>query len=386
MQSKALEGVKVLDFTWVAAGPLAIRYLAQSGATIVKVGSAKRRGGTSGFSVNKDAQGPRVSLETNKFNIAINLNNPKGIMVAKRLVAWADVVAENFRPGVMEKWGLGYEDLRSINPSIIMFRTCAEGQTGPDAGQPALGTTLQSVSGFTFLTGWPDRDPSPPWGAYTDLIAPPFGAAMLIAALDYRARTGKGQCLDLAQSEASMHLLTPAILDYTVNGRSATRIGNSCPYAAPHGAYHCAGDDRWCTIAVFNDEEWRAFCKAIGEPKWTNETRFATVVERKKNEADLNKLIERWTINLTAEEVMILLQEHGISAGIAENAADLVQDPQMKVSGFIKRDIASKLSRTPYDLSCPDPQIGENTEYVCLYLLDMSIEELAELTNAGALD
>ena len=404
MQEKALEGVKVADFTWVAAGPLTTNYLAQCGATVVKIESLSKPDGIRTFPPNKGNQAGAnrsflFSMENaNKLSMALNLNHPKGIDIAKRLVAWADIVAENYRPGTMERWGLGYEDLIQINPSIIMFSSSAQGQTGPDAGMGATGITLQSLSGFTNLTGWPDRGPAPPWGAYTDLTAPAFGAAALMAALDYRDRTGKGQFLDLSQYEAGLHYLAPAIIDFFVNGRCATRNGNECSYTAPHGVYRCDGEDRWCSIAIFCGKEWKAFCEAIGQPEWTKDPKFETMAGRKENEEELNKLVEEWTITKTPEDVMHLLQEHGISAGIVQNAADLFQDPQIKERESLKqmehdeigplshRGVAFKLSRTPCELNTPGPCLGQHTEYVCRELLGMSDEEFIDLINEEALE
>lgn len=401
---RALEGVKVADFTWVAAGPLTTVCLAQCGATVVRVESRTRLDGQRTFPPNKDGiPGHNRSLmfssnNANKYGMTINLNHPKGFEVAKRLIAWADIVAENYRPGTMERWGLGYEDLKRINPSIIMFRSSAQGQTGPRARMGTIGNTLQSLAGFTSLTGWPDRDPAPPWGAYTDETVIGLGVAMIVAALDYRVRTGKGQCLDLSQVEASLHYLGPAILDYVVNGRCASRGGNSCPYTAPHGVYRCMGDDRWCAIAVFDDEEWKAFCKTIGKLEWTTDPKFATVIDRKRNEAELNRLIEEWTVKHTAEEVMVLMQESDISAGLVENAADLLQEPQLKERAFywwlnhdemghvLHAGAAFKLSKTPWELNMPGPCLGQHTEYVCREFLGMSDEEFVELLNIGAFE
>jgi benzylsuccinate CoA-transferase BbsF subunit len=258
---KALEGVKIADFSWVAAGPLTTTCLAEFGATVVRVESMSRPDGQRTFPPNKDGiLGINRSFEfsadnLNKYGMTINMKNQDGMKVARKLIAWADIVAENFRPGQMEKWKLGHEDLKKINPSIIMFRSSAQGQTGPYAKMGMTGIQLQSWTGFTSLTGWPDRDPAPPWGAYTDLTVPGLGVAIICAALDYRNRTGKGQCLDLSQFEASLHFLAPSILDYTINECVASRMGNTCVYAAPHGIYRCKGEDRWCTIAIFEDKE-----------------------------------------------------------------------------------------------------------------------------------
>jgi benzylsuccinate CoA-transferase BbsF subunit len=404
MDRKALEGIKVIDFTWAAAGPLTMSYLAQSGATIVKVESKSRVDGSRTLAPNKDGiAGLNRSLtftadNSSKLSMALNLKHPKGIDVLKRLISWADVVAENFRPGTMEKWGLGYDVLSAINPSIIMFRSSARGQTGPDSTVGETGITLQSISGFTYLTGWPDRNPSPPWGAYTDLTAPALGAAMLIAALGYRARTGKGQCIDLSQYEAGLYYLSTAILDYFTNGRVAARNGNASPTAAPHGAYRCAGDDRWCTISVFNEAEWETFCNVIDEPGLTADPRFSTLTNRKKNEDELNALIEKWTVRLPPEEVMALLQSRGISAGVVQTAEDIYNDPQIKARGVLKRlnhdelgpvyhrNIGFKLSKTPVEVGSPGPLFGQHTEYVCRNFLKMPDQEFIELFNDGVFE
>jgi benzylsuccinate CoA-transferase BbsF subunit len=399
---KALEGVKIADFTWVAAGPLTTVHLANYGATVVRVESATRPDGMRTFPPNKDnIPGVNRSLlfaheNGNKFSATFNLNDPKGMDVAKRLIAWADVVSENFRPGQMEKWGLGYENLVKINPSIIMFRSSAQGQTGRYSRLGTIGNNLHSLTGFTYITGWPDREPVPPWGAFTDVTVPTMGVAMIAAALEYRDRTGEGQCLDLSQYEASLHYLAPAILDYEVNGRVAGREGNSCSYAAPHGVYRCKGDDRWCSIAVFDDKEWNSFCDVLGRPPWTDSPDFSTLLARKENESKLNFLVEKWTMHHEAEEVMTLMQDADISAGLVENGADMLYDPQFQERGFyqrlnhsemgdvIHRGAASQLSETPWAFDRPSPCMGEHTEYVCREFLKMSDEEFVELLNSEA--
>lgn len=404
MDQRALEGVKIADFTWAAAGPLTMSYLAHCGATVVKVESGTKSIGSRSFPP-PGGQGGMISSimfsndNSDKLSITINMKNDKGIEIAKKLVAWADVVAENFRPGTMEKWGFGYEELKKINPSIIMFRSSARGQTGPDAKVAENGITLQSQTGFTYLTGWPDMDyPSPPWGAYTDLTAPALGAVMLIGALDYRARTGKGQYLDLSQFEAGLQYIAPAILDYNVNNRRAVRMGNSSSYAVPHGVYPCSGDDRWCAIAVFNDKEWMSFCHVIDMTEWLDDPKFDTLISRKKNEQELDRLISEWTVGHSAEDLMNMLQESGISAGVVENSYDLINEPQLKERNFFKQLEHEKLgsvthhgtgfilSRTPCEVQTPGPQLGQHTEYVCKELLGIGEDEFGDLLNNGALE
>ena len=229
MSEEAFHGLKIADFTWAAAGPLGTKYFADHGALVVRVESSKRPCPVRLSAPYKDGvpginrSGYYAFYNTNKYSLALDLTSPKAIEVAKRLIAWADVVVESFTPGTMERLGLGYEELRKIKPDIIMLRCCAQGQTGPDARHPSFGFQLVGLSGFTNLTGWPDLSPQQPWGAYTDLIAPRFAASALLAALIYRSKTGRGQCLDLSQFEASLHFLAPVILEYLVGHAIASR-------------------------------------------------------------------------------------------------------------------------------------------------------------------
>ncbi|MBN1849385.1 MAG: CoA transferase [Deltaproteobacteria bacterium] len=402
MCRQALEGVKIADFTWAAAGPLTMSYLAHGGATVVKIESGTRSGASRSFPPRGGEGGMISSMmfsndNSDKLSISINMKNPRGVEVAKKLVLWADVVAENFRPGTMEKWGLGYAELKKINPSIIMFRSSARGQTGPDSKVAENGITLQSLTGFTSLTGYPDKnDPTPPWGAYTDLTAPALGAVMLIGALDYRAKTGKGQCLDLSQLEAGLQFLAPAILDYHVNHLCARRMGNASSYGVPHGVYRCSGNDRWCAIAIFDDREWKAFCRIMDKPEWLDDPRFATAIARKKNESELDHLINEWTVKHPVEEIMNLLQDNNISAGIVENSADILNDPQIKerqffeklehphLGSFFHHGVGFRLSKTPCNPRTPGPILGQHTEHVCRELLGLGKDEYENLVDAGA--
>ena len=212
---------------------------------------------------------------------------------------------ENFTPGVMDKWGLGYEALTKIKPDIIMVRQNGFGIEGPYKNLAAFGMILAAIAGIPNYIGWPDRGPLPVGvGAYTDCISPRFASAALIAALDYRDRTGKGQLIDLAQFETALYFLLPGLLDAAVNEREPVRNGNAVAHAAPHNVYPCKGKERWCTIAVTNDAQWMALCKAIGKPDLATDPRFDTLQHRKENETALDAVIEAWTIDRTPEEVM----------------------------------------------------------------------------------
>jgi crotonobetainyl-CoA:carnitine CoA-transferase CaiB-like acyl-CoA transferase len=326
MMEKLLKGLKVLDFTTVIAGPFITKILTAYGARVIKIESRARPGLFRQFGPYQDdilrpynpwfnRGGGFGFWNTGKLSVALNLVHPKGVELAKKLVTWADVVVENFAGGVIKRMGLGYEELRKVKPDIIMLSSCMQGQTGPHANHPGYGTQLVNLAGFSNISGWPDREPAN-IGAYTDYLAPRFSVLAIMAALEYRCRTGKGQYIDLSQYEGGLHFMAPLILDKAVNHRVAYRMGNHSPTAAPHGAYPCRdrNQERWCAIAVYTDEEWKAFCRVIGVPAWTRDEKFSTLQARRQNEEELNNLIERWTINMSSEGVEERMREAEIPA------------------------------------------------------------------------
>ena len=403
MQNKLLEGIRVADFTWVLTGPLITSTLSAYGAEVIKIEGRSRpdlfritapfKDGIQG--VNR---GGRFNWSnTGKLSIALNLGHPQGVEIAKKIIARSDIVVENFSGGAMENMGLGYEELQKVKPDIIMLSTCMQGQTGPHATHPGFGNQLTALSGFNYITGWPDRQPVP-LGAYTDNIAPHFNVVLILAALDYRRRTGRGQYFDLSQYEAGVHFMAPLILDYAVNHRVAKRMGNRCPYAAPHGVYRCRGEDRWCSIAVFNDEEWASFCRVIGNPEWTSNPKFTTFLARKENEDELEKLIEEWTSNYSAEEVMTLMQTGRVSAGVVRNFQEILEDdPQLKhrhshcklehseIGEYIAPGPLFKLSGSACEVQ-PAPLLGQHNEYVLKDILGLSDDEVANLVIDGVIE
>jgi crotonobetainyl-CoA:carnitine CoA-transferase CaiB-like acyl-CoA transferase len=402
MSKSPFEGIKVLDFTWIGVGPYSVNHLAYFGATTIKVESAARpdpvRLGTpykDGIAGMERSYYFAFAQMVKKYDITLNLNSPKGREVGKKLVQWADVIAESFTPGTMEKWGLGYEDVKKIKPDIIMLRSCMHGQTGPLAKQAGTGFTLTALSGLDSVTGWPDRPLSGLYGAFTDLIVPSINGFCLVAALDYRRRTGKGLLLDLSQHEVSMPCIGPVIMDYIVNMRQPKTNGNRLDYACPHGIYRCKGNDRWCAIAVFDDTEWKSFCKILGNPDWTRDPRFATLLNRKQNEDEIDKHIEEWTISRTPEEVTAMLQAAGVGAGMAANTEDMNNDPQLKnYHCFHELDHPDMgklsfyhppgftMSQAEYQMHRP-PLLGEHNEYVYTDLLGIPDEEFVKLMEEG---
>jgi len=400
MSRQVFEGLKVVGFVQAGVGPSTLKVLNDHGAVVVRVESIHRpdnlrlaypfqdnipginRGGHFAFANN------------DKLSMSLNLKHPRSRGVVAKLLEWADILVENYAPGVMARLELSYEDVKKINPSIIMISLSQQGQTGPHSLLPGYGPQLQGLAGFCELTGWPDRPPSLVSRSYPDYIAPRYGVIALIAALDYRRRTGKGQYIDISEYEVSVHWLVPAILDYTVNRRNQSRSGNRCPYAAPHGAYPCRGQDKWCVITVFTDEQWKAFCRVIGNPEWTKGEKFGTLLARKRSETELDRFVGDWTIEHTAQEVMTMMQEAGVPAGVVRDSQEVVDYcPQLKHRHFFwelyhpemgrvtNRGPSFILSETPAELRKAAPCLGEHTQYVCQELLSMPDEEFIELLN-----
>jgi len=404
MAKYIFDGVKVVDFGWVGVGPASAAALAGHGATVVRIESSLRpetlrlagpfKDGIPGINRSVFFTGANAS----KYGITLNLNHPKALDVAKRLVRWADVVTSGYTPGVMERWGLSYEEIRQVKPDVIMLSTCMQGQTGPHKLYRGYGLQMGALSGFYYVTGWPDREPTLIYGAYTDLINLRYTGFLLMAALDYRRRTGKGQYIDQSQFEGSLQFFAPPLLDCATNNRITERMGNRDPNAAPHGAYRCRGEDRWCVIAVFNDQEWHSFSKVIGNPSWTRDPMFATLSARKENEDFLDSLVTEWSQGYTAEQVMTMMQAEGVAAGAVQTAEDVHNDPQLKQrSYFVSLNHSEmgphlygsgsyKLSKTPGVRHMAAPCIGEHNEYVYKELLEMSDDEIADLMAEGVLD
>ena len=402
--ARVFDGIKVVDFGWIGVGPITARYFADHGATVIRVESLTRFDGLRMAPPNKDAK-PGLNrsqffanFNASKLSLGLNMAHPAARAVAKRLcLEWADVVVEGFTPKQMRAWGLHYEDLAPTRPDLVMLSTCQLGQTGPYAMYAGYGNMAASLAGYYEITGWPDRGPCMVYGAYTDMLTPGVGATLLAAALDYRRRTGKGQWIDLSQFESGVNHIPAAVLDYTVNGRIATRRGNRDDRACPHAVYRCRGDERWIAIAVFGDEEWRALVRVMENPAWAQAGRFTTEAGRKANEEELDRLIDEWTQTWDAEQLEILLQRAGVAAGLVAKQSDLHEDPQLRDRGFFVWREHSVMGRSPYDgvmshLSktpaevAAAPLLGEHYDAVLRGILQFSEEEVAELIGQGVVE
>ncbi len=407
---KPFEGIKLVQLCWAGVGVYTCNYLSHYGTTTVRVETATRPDPVRLFApyAPTNKPGEPVGLERSAFFsithtapelcISLDFKKPEALEIFKRLVAWADVVAEGFPAGVMDKLGLDYEGLKRINPKIIMFRTCGYGHTGPMADQPGFGSILTAVTMMDNIVGWPDRPPVPPSTYYTDQLSPMFGSLAIMAALDYRRRTGKGQYIDHSQVETGLNYVTPLILDYQVNNREFKTRGNKSEYDAPHGVYRCRGDDRWVAIAVTSDEEWRSLVKAMGSPERARAGKYAKAAGRLKHSDELDKLLESWTINYPPEAVEEMLQQVGVGAGVVANAKDIDEDPQMNYYHFYREMEHPYVGRlryyhpAPIKLSAAEAAVkrpvllGEHTDLVCTEILGMSRDEVERLREKGVFE
>lgn len=401
---KVFEGIRVADFSWVGVGPVTAKYLADHGAEVIRIESTtapdvlRMAGPFAGGQMGIDRSGYYANFNSSKLSCSLNLKNPKAIELAKRLVSKCDVVTESFTPGFMRRLGLGYEELKKVKPDIIMISMSLYGQDGPWAHFAGFGHVLQGAAGTNWLTGWPDGEPLGAGTPFTDFFVPHISATALVAALDYRRRTGKGQYIDFSQYEAGTYALETALLDYIVNGHEQMRMGNRHPQAAPHGCYRCWGDDRWVTIACFTHEEWQALRQEMGDPAWAQEPVFATLEGRKANEDKLDQHIQEWTKDKLAEEVMHRLQARGVPAGVVQTAEDLRKDPQLghrhhywflehPEMGVCAYDGPSfRLSKTPGELSRPAPLLGQHNEYVWKEIAGLTDDEFTDLLVEGCFE
>lgn len=401
---RALDDVRVLDFMWVMAGPTATRVLADYGAQVVRVESTRRIDTARTLApFHAGVPGPENSgifqnLNVGKRMLTLDPTRPEGRDVVLDLVRWADVVTESFSPKAMRGWGLGYEALRAVKPDVIMLSSCLMGQTGPLASFAGYGNLAAAISGFSNLGGWPDRPPAGPFSAYTDYVSPRYITAAILAALEYRRRTGLGQHIDLSQAEASLHFLGPALLDYTVNGRVAGRIGNRDRDLVPHGVYPAAGEDRWVAITVDGDAQWRALCTAMDDPALADDARFATIDARRANEEALDAIVAAWTVSRDMLAIEASLQAHGVPASAVQNSSQLAADAQLRhrehflqvphaLHGTTTVEASRfHLSRTPATVTGPAPTYGEDTQAILSDVLGYDDDRITALVAAGALE
>ena len=389
-----LAGIRILDFTRVLAGPYATRILGDFGAEVIKVQSRK---GTNNSDANLEAYFSQWNR--NKRSITLDMGHPDAREIVLRLTAISDVVVENFTPRVMSNWGLDYEELRKAKQDLIYVGMSGFGNTGPWKDFVAFAPTIQSLAGHTFLNSYDKDHPTGVGYSYADTVSGLYSALAILAALKYRDETGLGQFIDLSEYEALCTLIGSAFLDSTANHVEIKPRGNRSDHisAAPYGCYPCLGVDRWCVIAVFNEDEWISLCHIMGDPSWARADDFSTMSKRKLHESALDRNIQKWTMKHSPEDIVERLQGVHVAAGVVQNAEDLANDPQLTARHFfqeIKHPIlgVTKTDRIPImfrsDHGGPwtsSPLLGEANQYVYRELLGLSGNELFAYKKSGVI-
>jgi crotonobetainyl-CoA:carnitine CoA-transferase CaiB-like acyl-CoA transferase len=397
-----LEGVRILDFTWVVAGPVATRILADHGAEVVKV---ERKNPPP---LGNRKLGLQCDLHRDKLSVALNMQHPRGVELARKIAAKSDIVMDNFSARVMRSWGMDYESLKAVKPDIICISMSGLGHTGPLSSYVSYGPTLQALTGYTLLMAEPDGTPAGYGYSYADMCGGYTGALAALVALWNRRRTGRGQFIDLSQLEAVASVIGPTLLDISANGRTQSPPGYTSQEgpAAPHGVYKClplknddgsTDDDRWIAISVRTGSEWRRFVTAIGSPSWASDPSFRTLYLRMRNSSALDENVSRWTAEHSAEDAMNILQDAGIAAGVVQNGIDIcARDPQLKERGFwptvsTAKGVTTQVTGIPFKLSGTSgqvrtiaPEVGENTDYVLGELLGLTHADQESLIAEGA--
>ncbi len=403
-QRQPLSGVRVVDLTWIVAGPQCTRILGDLGAEVIKVEYAESSDYIRRAPPFADDQpGPNRSgffnnLNRNKLGVTLNVGHPDGMALLKQLISVSDVLIENFSSRILARWGLDYEEQKKLRPDIIYVSLSGFGHSGRDQDRTTWGPTAQALSGLTFMSGLPGRTPAG-WGySFLDHTAGYYGAMAILMALHHRHNTGQGQSVDISQVETGIVMTGPTLLDYTANGRPYRRHGNppgnrsTHPSVAPHGVYRCMGDDRWCAISVFTDEEWSGLCTVFGDAEWTWDPRFATNQARVENQGPLDALIEEWTRHREAYEVMTALQAAGVAAGVVQTSGDKVDnDPQLRARDFFPvmdhpelgpypfEGFPARFSRGGAEFQRAAPVLGQNNTLVFQELLGLGDAEVGRL-------
>ena len=413
-----LEGVRVADFSWFGAGPIAGQTLAAFGAEVVRVESEARIDSlriVEPVALNEDgskmtdtynASGYFNNFNAGKLSFLLDLNSERGQEIAYRLIERSDIFMTNFTPRVLQKWNLLPEHVMAANRRIVAGYAPMQGMIGPHRDFLGFGAVLTPITGISELSGFPHHPPIGIGTNYPDYVVNPGHLTFaLLAALRHRDITGEGQLVEMAQIESVVNALAPAILDYTANGVVQTRTGNRNPIAAPHGAFRCADDstsegsaDRWIAIACRSDEQWAAICDAFGQPAAADDPRFATHEARKANEDALEELVSAWTSDRRAEDVMADLQARGVPAGVVQNAQDILdKDPHVRERAYYQYLDHPETGRSAYDGPCARlsatpgvhraaaPLFGQHTDEVCRHILELSDDEVAALLVEGVL-
>lgn len=398
--ARPLQGLRVANFGWVWAGPVVGQTLNFLGAEVYKVESNVRVDMTRTLPpFGGGESGPNRSLSNHACwagngSVTIDFKSEEGLALARQLIMESDVVIENFGPGVMDKIGLGYEEMKKHKADLVMLSMQGAGAYGPLMNTRTYGLSLTSLTGLDSLNGYAGGPPLPVENAYSDPFTGIFGAFAVVSALNHRDETGTGQYIDFSQQEAVMQMVGPAFMDYAMNGRVAGPIGNKHPraIAAPHGVFPCTGDDRWISIAVEEESEWQALVAAMGSPDWADSPEFSSLQGRLDHIEMLHEQMALYTQDRDDRELTAKLQAAGVAAAPVLNVGDLLDDPHFKARntfievdhplGFRETIYGSyvKLSHSPVTVK-PGPVIGQDNEHVFRNILGLSVDRYNELVE-----
>ncbi len=399
----ALSGLKVVDLTWSVAGPAMCRVLADHGATVVKVESLRRLDAARTFIPfwNNEAGVENSALFDNlnagKLSVGLNIATPDGRAVLDDLLRWADVVVDSFSPRGRTAVGLGDEQVRALNPDVVMMSVSLFGLDGPLAELAGYGNLGGALAGCYELTGWPDRAPAGPYLAYTDYTSGHLMLVTVMAALLHRERGGPGQFVELSQAETALQFVAPALIATAVTGEAFSRMGNDDLAMAPHGVYPCRGDDRWVAVACPDDERWLALCQLIDRADLAAEPSLRVATGRLAARRQLDEAVAAWTAGLDPEEAAARCQAVGVAAYTVQNSAECLADPQLAHRGHVveldrpgRRCIVEatrfRLSRTPGGPQRHAPLLGEHTFDVLTGMLGYDTDRVADLAAAEVLE
>lgn len=398
-----LNGLRVLDFGWVLAGALPGMVLADMGAQVIKVETRQRLDYMrQGRPLVGDQRDPELNpmfhnVNRSKLSIALNTTQPEAIDLAKRLAGHSDVVIENFSPGVMDRLGLGYADLREHKPDIVMVSISSNGRTGPLRDLRAYAPSIGAMAGLDSTLGYEGERPLGLKHAYADICGALHAVFAITAALLNRRRTGQGRYIDLSMLRATVATQGFGLSEYAMTGRVMKPNGNYDPVMAPYGNYPCLGEDRWVSIAVRTEEEWQGLVQALGNPQWTQSDDFTSKFQRMRHRTELDQHIGAWTSSRTPEDVTQTLQAHGVAAAPVMDALERLSDPHFQERGLYREiehpslgqepvfNLMWKLSRTPPGIRRHAPLLGEHNQQVFSDILGMSEEEIQRLEQAQVL-
>ena len=387
-----LAGIRVADFSVHAAGPFAGLMLAEMGAQVIKIESSARLDITRRpHAMYGKPPSSFEQINANKMSVCLNLKEPRAVELALELVSKSELALENFRPGVMQRLGLGYEAMKEVRPDIILVSLSSNGQTGPESNYAGYAPMFSALGGLGHLTGYPDGPPVELRHAM-DHTGGMMAAFAAVAALSARQRNGLGQHVDVSVRDLASSFIGPELLDVAMNSRDSHRDGNRDPSAAPQGVYRCSGEDEWVSLSVTSETEWRSLVAAMGSPSWAVGDEFGDAFRRWRRHDELDELIEGWTSQQTAAEVTRLLQAHGVAAHPSLAPGAMVRDDHLRARGVFptvrnpdtgeqQRAVAPpwRFSQTPAAVDRWTPTLGQHNIEVFSGILGLPPEEVEEL-------